>query len=106
MDIDIFETVEVSVHSQNITHNLGKMAQEAGIYRHLWHVDTLYINPRARVLITPLKNAIKDMESRPDHYSRFNAKNGWGTYEQFLPWLKKLLAACEEKPSGKIEVSR
>ena len=39
LDIDLIETSPHSVFDANITHNLGKMAGEAGIYEALWHPE-------------------------------------------------------------------
>ena len=99
----IYEESE-TLFSANITHNLGAMANEASIYQHLWRPEELDIT-KASELIEPLTKGILDMKARPDHYKQFNAANGWGTYEQFIPWLEKLLTACEENPDAAIEVS-
>jgi len=32
--------------------------------------------------------------------------NGWGLYEDFVPWIERYLAACEEYPEAIIRVSR
>ena len=81
------------------------MAEEAGIYKHLWRPEELGIT-EAEELIEPLTKGILDMKARPDHYKQFNAKNGWGLYEHFIPWLEKYLEACTEYPDAVIEVSR
>lgn len=36
----------------------------------------------------------------------YDSQNGWGTYDQFLPWLEQLLNACRENSDARIEVSR
>lgn len=93
------------VYWKNITHNLGRMATAAGIGDHLWEPDKIGIK-RAGELIEPLETGIKDMEDNPERYKPFSASNGWGTYKQFIPWLKELLAACKEYPDAEISVSR
>ena len=95
------------MHCQNITHNLNKMADALGIYQLLWHPGDHPDAPiTASRLIDPLKVAIKKMLNDPDKYKQYDAENGWGTYVQFLPWLKKLLSACKEQPNAIIRVSR
>lgn len=89
----------------NITHNLNKMAMEASIYQHVWRPEELNITT-ASELIEPLTKGIADMKARPDHYKQFNAANGWGLYEHFVPWLEKYLDACKEYPDAVVEVSR
>lgn len=88
--------------SQNITHNLGKMANEVGLYGPLWRPEKSGIK-HARQLIEPLELGINELKSRPVHYDQFNAENGWGTREQFVPWLEKLLDACKANPTATVE---
>jgi hypothetical protein len=94
-------------YSANITHNLGKMAEVAGIYVALWHPADFQPIPirLARDLIVPLELGIKAMESDPGKFQAHNSTNGWGTYKDFLPWLKKLLAACYRLPDAEVSVS-
>ena len=87
----------------NFTHNLTTMARHLYIYEAMW---TRRLRPRiAGRLIEPVTIAIRLMEQHPEYYSRFNAPNQWGTYEQFLPELRKLLAACIEQHYSILEIS-
>jgi hypothetical protein len=89
----------------NITHNLGKMAAEAGIYKHLWRPEEIGIK-KAKELIQPLREGLALMESDQERFEKFNTPNGWGTYEQFIPWVRKYLEACEKYPDSEITISR
>jgi len=95
------------VHDANITHNLNTMADKAGIYDALWggNINGVAIQNAGQLadILTP---SIKNMDLRPEYYRRFNADNGWGTYEQFVPWLEKLRDKCVEYPDAKIEISK
>jgi len=94
-------------YSSNITHNLGQMAQEAGIYEALWRPEEM--NPPARFardISDILSRGLKDLESRPEHFKQFNASNGWGTYKHFVPFVREYLNACLEFPDAEISVSR
>jgi hypothetical protein len=102
MSLSVYLSEEV--YNSNITHNLNKMAAEAGIYRLLWYPEEEDIT-YAEQLIEPLEKAIEDMESRPEHYKTFDSPNGWGLYVNFLPWLKRLLDACVKHPDSTIRVS-
>jgi hypothetical protein len=93
------------VYGANITHNLGKMAAEAGIYQALWRPEELNIT-KAGELVPIIEKGLDDMKARPEHYQQFNASNGWGLYENFIPWIEKYLEACKEYPEASIEVSR
>lgn len=93
------------VFSANITHNLGKMADEAGLYNIVWRPEEWQIK-KAKELIEPLRRGLKTLKEMPDYFRRFDASNGWGTYDQFVPWVERYLQACEEYPDARIEVSR
>ena len=97
------ETEEI--YWANITHNLCKMAMEAGIYKELWSPDEIGIT-KARQLIDPLSRGLDLMRSDPERFKALNATNGWGTYRDFLPWIAKYLEACRENPDADVEVSR
>lgn len=104
LDITLTAIRPTTVYDANITHNLGRMAKEAGIYEHLWRPAGIGVN-RAWHLIEPLKDGIALMKSDPPRFAKHNADNSWGTYDQFLPWLEKLLEACEANPDADISVS-
>lgn len=92
-------------YSANITHNLGAMAREAGIYQHLWRPEEIGIT-KASQLIEPLQTGVALMKSDRPRFEKHNAANGWGTYVQFLPWIEKYLAACEANPDADVSVCR
>lgn len=105
LDIDLVESREISIFSANVTHNLNRMADKAGIYQVLWRApeNKIFI---ASQLIQPLQAAVKSMKENPDFFRQFDAENGWGAFEQFLPWIEKLLTACINNPNAKIKTSR
>lgn len=49
MSLDVYLSKEVTeertVFSANITHNLGEMADKAGIYKALWRPEDLFEKP-------------------------------------------------------------
>lgn len=93
------------LYTSNITHNLGYMAEEAGIYKHLWRPEEIEIT-KASQLIEPLRAGLALMKSDPARFKKHNASNGWGLYEHFVPWVTEYLAACESWPNSTVEVSR
>ena len=93
------------VYSANITHNLGKMADEAGIYYHLWRPEEVHVT-KAKQLILPLSEALQHMKDNPEHYKQFNAPNGWGLYEHFMEFVEKYLEACKTYPEADVEACR
>lgn len=105
LDVYLTEMRETEVFTANITHNLGKMAEEAGIYKHLWRPDEIGIE-KAGELIEPLKAGLKKMRDDPEHFKKFNPENGWGSYDGFVPWIAEYIKACEENPDAKVSVWR
>ncbi len=93
------------LYSANTTHNLVPMAEEAGIYKQLWKPEEIGIS-KAGQLIKPLRAALVLMKARPTRFKKLNPKNGWGCYDNFVHWIERYLAACEEHPDAKIQVSR
>ena len=93
------------VYWANITHNLGKMASEAGIYEALWRPEEIG-KTKASEIVELLKKGLADLKARPEHFKKFNSPNGWGTYKHFVPFVQKYLEACKEYPDAVIEVSR
>jgi len=113
MSLDIYLELDTCEHcgrgddceSLNITHNLGKMAKEAGIYGIVWRPEENGIE-FAHQMIEPLKDAIKLMTADPRRFKKHDAPNGWGTYDDFLPWLKEYRMKCVEMSKARIKVSR
>lgn len=99
MSLDFYLEVvrPAAVFESNITHNLGKMARAAGIFEALWASEQFQT---AADLIPILRQGIAAMEADPARFKAHDAKNGWGTYEQFLPWVRQVLAACVEHPEA------
>lgn len=92
------------VYSANITHNLGRMAREAGIYEHLWHPEVLGIT-KAVDLIGSIERGLSDLKSNPGYYKEFNASNGWGTYDNFVPFVENYLDALKRWPEANVRTS-
>lgn len=107
MSLDVYlEAIRTTtVYSNNITHNLGSMAEEAGIYKHLWRPEEIDITTAAQ-LIEPLTQGLALLKSDPDRFVKLNPPNGWGTYEGLIDFVQSYLSACIENPDATISVSR
>ena len=105
LDVSLSAVRKVEVYSANITHNLGKMANAAGIYQHLWRPDELGIK-QAGELIMPLRAGLELLKSDPVRFKKFDSPNGWGMYVHFVPFVEKYLDACEQNPDAIVEVNR
>ena len=98
-------TPEASVFDLNITHNLNEMADVAGLYQCLWHPEEINAT-KAKDIIELLEVGIARLRLLPEVYKKFNASNGWGTYEDLLEFAKDTLIACKENPEAIIQVNR
>ena len=96
---------EEQVYWANITHNLGEMAAEAGIYQALWRPEEIGAT-KAKDIIDVVELGLTDMKARPEFYEQFNASNGWGLYKHFVPWVERYLEALKKFPEAEISVSR
>lgn len=107
MSLDVYLTDENgnAVFSANITHNLNKMAGEAGIYKHLWRPEEIGIT-KAWQLVEPLREGLILMVTEPARFEAHNPPNGWGSYEGFVPWIAKYRQACIDNPEAEIGISR
>lgn len=94
-----------TVYGGNITHNLNKMAEAAGIYCELWRPDEINIT-HARALIEPLRAGLVLLQAEPMRFSALNPSNGWGNYEGLCSFVAEYLAACEQYPDAEVSVWR
>jgi hypothetical protein len=120
-----YEVDNEGVYSANITHNLGEMADKAGIYEALWRPHRLRedyavaegdhdaeyefednVTIVASEIIPILEKGLADLKSRPDYFKEFDSPNGWGLYVHFVPFVEKYLEACKEYPESIVEISR
>lgn len=93
------------VYDCNITHNLNRMADVAGIYKALWHPEEVGIK-KAKDMIRPLSEGVWFLKNNPETCKKLNQANGWGSYDDFVPWVERLLAECREHPNADVRVSR
>lgn len=107
MSLDVYlEVVKpTKVYSANITHNLNKMAQAAGIYEALWHPEEIGIT-KAHQLIVPLTEGLARLRADSAKYRAFNPPNGWGSYEGLVEFVEAYLNACGREPDADVRVCR
>ena len=104
LDVSLYVDDEC-VYDANITHNLNAMAEEAGIYKHLWRPEELGATTAADIA-NGLRQGLHKLVECPTHFEQFNSPNGWGMYEHFVPFVAKYLEACVAYPSAIIRISR
>ena len=105
LDVYLSEVRETIIYDRNITHNLNKMADAAGIYKHLWRPEEIGIT-RAAQLIDPLREGLTLLLSDPERFKKFDPENKWGDYDGLVDFVREYLLACEEHPNASVSVSR
>ncbi len=105
LDVTLTSASGEELYSANITHNLNKMALEAGIYECLWRPEEIGIT-HARQIIEPLTDGVVRLATDKARFEAFDAPNGWGRYINFLPWCVKYLQACKDHPDALVSACR
>lgn len=88
-------------------------SDEVGIYSYTYNVSRMWyeIYPDDKHMVPiegmtgkkaseKLKYALKIMEEKPELFIKHNPENGWGSYEGFIEFLKKLLLISEANQTG------
>lgn len=97
--------VNRELYHLNVTHNLGKMADEANLYQCMWRPEEEGIT-HGHQMIDKLQEGLDKLIGNPDKFVEFNPKNGWGSYESFVKVVEEYLRACRENPAATIRVWR
>jgi hypothetical protein len=123
-DMVNFHEEKEELYGANITHNLCKMAEQAGIYKALWrpyqlHKDYVHcedykiemsfedsVTIIASDIIDIIEQGLDLLKNRPDYFSKFDAENGWGTYVHFVPFVENYLNALKQYPNSIVIVDR
>lgn len=93
------------VFTANITHNLGRMAAECGLYEPLWEAQDNGVT-HASELIEPIRAGLERLRDERERLLEFNPSNGWGDYDGLLRFTENYLAACEQWPEAEVRVWR
>lgn len=104
MSLDFYLEKTETVHESNITHNLGGMASQAGLYYALWHPEKAGVET-ASELISVIEFGLKILKSDADKFKKFNPENGWGSYENLVSFTEMVLEACKAYPEAKVRTS-
>lgn len=94
-----------TVFERNITHNLGKMADAAGLYDPMWGAEDHGLT-HARMLIEPLRTGLERLRADPETFKKLNPSNGWGNYDGLVAFAAAYLEACTQYPDATVRVSR
>jgi hypothetical protein len=105
LDVTLTRFQPTEVYHSNITHNLGAMAQAAGLYTALWRPEEANITTAGQ-LIRKLHEGLKALRKDPKKFKKLNPPNKWGSYEGLVQFVADYLAACEVYPDASVDASR
>ena len=107
MSLDVYLTrvQKTEVYCANITHNLGAMADAAGIYKELWRPDEIGI-AKAHQLVEPLRHGLALLKDHHERFRKLNPENGWGSYEVLVKFVGDYIDACTDYQDADVRVSR
>lgn len=103
MSLDI--TLLTEVFTTNITHNLTKMAAEAGLHEVMWRPDEQGYT-KAWQVIEPLSKGLASLIANKAYLEALSPSNGWGSYDGLLQSTSQYLKACIDNPDAVINTSR
>ena len=89
----------------NITHNLSKMANQAGLYTALWRPEEAGFET-AKDITGILEEGLTRLKRDPDFFRVYNPPNGWGNYDGLVRFVENYLEACRKYPDAKIRAYR
>jgi hypothetical protein len=104
LDVSLHKVRPSEIYSDNITHNLTKMAMAADIYYPIWKPQEVGI-VYAHQLIPILEEGYRKLCDNPEEYEKWNPENGWGNYVTLKVFVRDYLKACRADPDAKVRAS-
>lgn len=108
MSLDVYlecPCCKTTLFTSNITHNLNKMATEAGLYKACWRPEEIGATTASQ--ISPLlSEGLARLRNTPEKFRAMNPENGWGDYEGLVRFVGEYMNACIIHPDAKVTVSR
>lgn len=105
LDVSLTNAAGEEVFEYNITHNLNKMADEAGLYDCLWRPEEHGIT-KASQLIEPIEKGLAVLATDAAKFKTFEPSNGWGDYRGLLLFAVAYLEACKAHPEADVRADR
>jgi hypothetical protein len=112
LDVDLIMLKPVSVYSNNVTHNLGKMASEVKLsngmtlYDVLWRPEEQKGLRYAKDISNLLNEGIDILIADPEYFKQWNPVNSWGSYQNLYKFVYEYREACQDNPDAELQVSR
>jgi len=109
------EPYRCDVYSGGITHNMGEMASECGLYEPMWRPYRMWgVSDEdedgfalfADEIADKVRVGLVELVSNPNKYKKLNPENGWGDYDMLVRVASAYLEACDDYPKAKVSVCR
>lgn len=104
LDVSLVENGE-EVFSLNITHNLGAMAREAGLYQCLWRPEEQGWRTACN-LTAPMAEGLRVLVTNRAEMEKHSPENGWGEWVNLVEFASLYLDACHRWPDAEVRVCR
>lgn len=105
LDFSLLDDDGREVFTVNVTHNLGKMAEAAGVYKCLWRPDENGFT-KASDIIPVLMEGMMKLSKERERMQEFNPPNGWGSWDSLINFCAKVVVGCVKNPDARIDVCR
>lgn len=100
LDFSLTRMMPTELFHANITHNMTSLWEALGIYEQLYKSHGKYAND----IYEKVRRALDALTIDPEFYKQYDSPNGWGTYDNAVSFLSKVVRACEENPGSLINV--
>lgn len=99
--IEVREYETNAIFDENITHNLGRMAENIygdnySLYTLLWRPEEKGFTKVNKCYIENISECLAYMLIHRKELEQYNPENGWGNYEGLLRFVTKLAYALSE----------
>ena len=95
------EADPITMYEADLTANLRRMSEAAGLLAPIWQPHHLGI-VRAADLAPHLEKGLAALQERPEHFRGFQHPSGWGTYENLVSFCSDTLTACNNFPFAQV----
>lgn len=111
LDVTLYDNNSVELYTDNITHNLNKMATAVSLefYQCLWRPEELFSDVeyiQAFLLTDHVKKGFDILTEDPILYRNYNPLNGWGKYENLVDFSLSYYRALLQYPNSRVSISR
>jgi hypothetical protein len=101
VSISFRETQIVKVFEEDMTHNVAGMAKAAGLYEAIWH-PYRFSDQSPGAMAERLREGLAKLKADEATIRPLEPSNGWGTYDDFVEFVERLIRVCETFPNAEV----